>query len=89
MLIKLLLKVLLITSFGIGSIAYAAESSNSPSIELRHCDVRIVADEITKHKGGTTYAGNVKILIGVANLRLSKVTLVKAKNGSCRLVAAK
>lgn len=54
---------------------------------LASCDVSITADESTVTSKGITYTGNVKVLVGFANLKLDKITLVKKKNGKCELVS--
>lgn len=84
-----LTKLLILVLSSVGSTSHAAQSTPFPTIELRSCDVLITADQVSKNKEGVTYSGNVKVLIGLANLRLSKVTLIKNKNGSCRLVTTK
>jgi len=56
-------------------------------LSLPSCDVSISADDSTISSKGITYSGNVKVLIGFANLRVDRVTLVKKKNGECELVS--
>jgi len=57
-------------------------------IALPSCEVSIIADEYSVNHKGITYSGNVKVLIGFANLRIDKVTLVKKKDGKCELIPA-
>lgn len=64
----------------------SAEYNNNSTIALPSCDVTITADEIYTHENGITFSGNVKVLIGFANLRIEKVTLVKRKDGRCELI---
>ena len=65
----------------------AQQSMAYQKISLPSCDVSISADETLITSKGITYMGNVKVLIGFANLRIDRITLVKKKNGKCELVS--
>lgn len=67
--------------------ASAGKYGKYQRIELSSCEINISADRTYPNKNGITYSGNVKVLIGFANLRVDKVTLVKKKDGSCELVS--
>ena len=78
--------LLLLVYFGDTGPVAAANSQTSNRFILPSCDVSITADKTLPHKQGVTYIGNVKVLVGFANLRLDKATLIKNKDGRCELV---
>lgn len=65
----------------------SAQSEHSPSIFLKSCKIDIRADKVYNRSGYTDYYGNVQFLYGLANVRTDRVTLIKNKDGSCKLVA--
>ncbi len=65
----------------------AGQSEHSPAIFLKSCKIDIRADKVYNRSGYTDYYGNVQFLYGLANVRTDRVTLIKNKDGSCKLVA--
>ena len=65
----------------------AGQSEHSPSIFLKSCKIDIRADKVYDRSGYTDYYGNVQFLYGLANVRTDRVTLIKNKDDSCKLVA--
>jgi len=82
--LKICLVLLCVYSLGKIDTALSAESNR---MQLPSCNVTVTADRAFKKDGAITYSGNVRILVGFAQLRLEKVTLVKKANGQCELVA--
>ncbi len=80
----LIIAVLLLS---VSSNLQAQKQNDSQRITLQSCDVSISADESTVTSKGITYTGNVKVLIGFANLKIDRITLIKNKNGKCELVS--
>lgn len=76
-------------SFCVCSPLQAAKMRDSQRILLPSCDVIITANEFQTTEKGTTYSGDVRILIGFANLRVNKITLIKKPDGHCELVSEK
>ncbi len=67
--------------------AAAGQSEHSPSIFLKSCKIDIRADKVYNRSNSIDYYGNVQFLYGLANVRTDRVTLIKNKDGSCKLVA--
>lgn len=71
-----------------------ASSPNAAKIKPTHklyldtCNVNITADSVQTNDNVTTYSGNVKILVGFASLRSTKVTVKKNPNGSCEIITS-
>ncbi|MGX5174178.1 hypothetical protein ACUR5C_09170 [Aliikangiella sp. IMCC44653] len=65
----------------------AAEITQRHSLSLPSCNVTITADQATNSSQGKIFEGNVKVLIGFANLRAHKVILIKQDNGRCLLLS--
>ena len=84
--IILLSTLILILSLS-SSYLSAGQSEHSPSIFLKSCKIDIRADKVYSRSGYTDYSGNVQFLYGLANVRTDRVTLIKNKDGSCKLVA--
>ena len=89
-LVKSLISLLLVSAilfFSNSSNLQAQQNTVSGRFILASCDVNITADESTVTSKGIMYTGNVTVLVGFANLKIDKVTLVKKKNGKCELVS--
>jgi lipopolysaccharide export system protein LptA len=68
--------------------SYGDAHNYSPSvINLKSCHLNIKADQKTHLNNRINFSGNVQFLYGLANVKTHNVTLIKKKDGSCKLVA--
>jgi hypothetical protein len=75
------------TLFLVSSFVIAGQGNHSPAIFLKSCKIDIRADKVFNRSGSIDYYGNVQFLYGLANVKTDRVTLIKYKDGSCKLVA--
>ncbi|MBV1908350.1 MAG: LptA/OstA family protein [Kangiellaceae bacterium] len=69
--------------------SHASLSNQSSSIVLKSCkNINIRADHINYQNDSiSNYSGNVQFIYGLANVRAEHVTLIRNKDGSCKLIA--
>lgn len=85
---KTISNILLITTIFLFPIANIKAHNNPVSVlNLKSCNLDITADQITYLANSINFSGNVKFLYGFANVISNNVTLIKDKDGSCKLIA--